>query len=114
MVRKETVDALLAFRRERDWEQFHTPKNLAIAISVEAAELLEQFQWTIGPDGSGVPSSERVREEIADVAILLTYLAHDLGVDLDAAVAHKLVLNGQRYPVATSRGNATKQGKPSA
>ncbi len=111
MLRKATLDALLAFRRERDWDQFHTPKNLAIAISVEAAELLEQFQWTTEAGARDLTSNEALMEEIADVAILLTYLAHDLGVDLDAAVAKKLAINGQRYPVATSRGNATKHGR---
>lgn len=108
MIRKELVDALLEFRRERDWSQFHTPKNLAIAIAVEAGELLEQFQWTTDAYDPAAASRESVRDEIADVAILLTYLAHDLGIDLDAAVTHKLALNGERYPVATSRGNATK------
>lgn len=108
MLRKETINALLAFRREREWGQFHTPKNLAIAISVEAAELLEHFQWTTEAGTAEVVSSEPVIAEIADVAILLTYLVHDLGVDLDAAVMQKLVVNGQRYPVTTSRGNARK------
>ncbi len=108
MLRKETVAALLTFRHERDWEQFHTPKNLAIAITVEAAELLEHFQWTRETGRVEVASNGPVVEEIADVAILLTYLAHDLGIDLDAAVSQKLQINGQRYPVATSKGTAKK------
>jgi dCTP diphosphatase len=108
MLSKETVKALLAFRRERDWEQFHTPKNLAIAISVEAAELLEHFQWMSEEGAASVASSQPVWEEVADVMILLTYLAHDLGIDLDAAVNQKLTINGRRYPVATSKGNARK------
>jgi len=111
MLSEATRAALMAFRHERDWEQFHTPKNLAIAISVEAGELLEQFQWT--GEGAVPPqsiASEAVVHEIADVAILLTYLATDLGVDIDAAVNLKLALNEQRYPVAKSRGNAVKHG----
>lgn len=108
MLNKETIQALLAFRRERDWEQFHTPKNLAIAIAVEAAELLEHFQWTseLAPGEAG--GSEALAEEIADVAILLTYLAHDLGIEMDQAVLRKLAINGRQYPVATSKGSARK------
>jgi dCTP diphosphatase len=109
MLSEATRAALLAFRHERDWEQFHTPKNLAIAISVEAGELLEQFQWTSeGTAPPGGVASEAVLHEIADVAILLTYLATDLGVDIDAAVRLKLALNEERYPVARSKGNALK------
>jgi len=108
MLSKPTLDRLLAFRRERDWEQFHTPKNLAIAIVVESAELLEQFQWT---KASAAPEDlAGLREEMADVAILLTYLAHDLGIDLDDAVVHKLSANGRRYPVEQSKGVARKAG----
>jgi len=110
MLRKEIVEALLTFRHERDWEQFHTPKNLAIAITVEAAELLEHFQWTTEAGGVDIAAREPVLEEIADVAILLTYLSHDLGIDLDAAVSQKLLINGERYPVGTSRGSARKHG----
>ncbi|HET8649328.1 MAG TPA: nucleotide pyrophosphohydrolase [Gemmatimonadales bacterium] len=100
--------ALLAFRHERDWEQFHTPKNLAIAISVEAAELLEHFQWTTDAGAPSQGDENAISEEIADVAILLTYLTHDLGIDLDAAVARKLAINGARYPLEQSRGTAKK------
>ena len=102
--------ALLAFRREREWEQFHSPKNLAIGIAVEAGELLEQFQWTTTDQGprDTVQGKRRVREEIADVAILLTYISLDLGVDIDQAVKEKLAINESRYPVALSRGTATK------
>jgi dCTP diphosphatase len=107
----ESVEALLNFRRERDWERFHTPKNLAIAISVEAAELLEHFQWSADSDVQSAGLGEKVRDEIADVAILLIYLAHDLKIDLDAAVRHKLEVNRDRYPVETSRGNARKHGR---
>ena len=103
-------DALLTFRRDREWEQFHSPKNLAIALSVEAAELLEAFQWTVGDDR--LPYSEtrlaQIREELGDLTILLTYLAHDLGIDLEQAVLAKLALNAERYPLAVSKGNAVK------
>jgi dCTP diphosphatase len=104
-----TLDAALTFRRERDWEQFHSLRNLAIAIAVESGELLEIFQWT--KDGDFRPSESQARAlemEMADVAILLSYLANDLGVDLDAAVQRKLALNAVRYPVNKSRGSAVK------
>ncbi|MCC7052484.1 MAG: nucleotide pyrophosphohydrolase [Gemmatimonadaceae bacterium] len=105
----ETLQALLHFRRERDWEQFHSPRNLAIAIAVEAGELLEQFQWM--KDGESRPTAaqrDALELEMADVAILLSYLAADLDVDLDAAVRRKLAVNAGRYPVAKARGSAVK------
>lgn len=113
MIPDRIREALLEFRRARDWEQFHSPKNLAIALSVEAAELLELFQWTSEDGGHGVDGKRlsAIKEEMADLAILLTYLAHDLGVDLDRTVQDKLRLNGERYPVESSRGNATKHSE---
>ncbi len=106
MISPGTMRALLEFPRERDWEQFHTPKNLAIAIAVEAGELLEQFQWTRESDRVG--ATEAIRHEMADVAILMSYLAHDLDVDLDSAVRAKLAVNSARYPAESSRGSARK------
>ena len=112
MLAEALVRDLLAFRQERDWEQFHTPKNLAIAIAVEAGELLEQFQWTLDGDAPSAPADRlALRHELADVAILLTYLAHDLGVDLDEAVRDKLRVNAERYPVAENRGRVKKHGR---
>ncbi len=112
MLTDETIERLLAFRREREWERFHTPKNLAIAISVEAAELLEQFQWS--GEGEKVAATEAIRHEMADVAILLTYLAKDLSVDLDGAVRAKLELNAAKYPVETNRGVVLKSYRGTA
>ena len=104
--------ALQRFADARDWEQFHAPKNLAAALSVEAAELLEVFQWldeaqsrAIGP---GHPLHERVAEEIADVQIYLLRLADKVGVDLDAAVRRKIARNEEKYPPEKARGNARK------
>ena len=109
MVSDDTLKALLEFRRQRDWEQFHTPKNLAIAISVEASELLEQFQWArTGDVPEGEDAAAAIRAEIADVAILVSYLAHDLKVDLDEAVRHKLQRNSEGYSVETSQESARK------
>lgn len=109
MLSDALVRQLLAFRVEREWEQFHTPKNLAVAISVEAGELLEHFQWTDDAhDSMDEERRAKVTDEIADVATLLAYLAHDLGIDIDNAVAAKLERSAARYPVAKSRGNARK------
>lgn len=104
MISKDTMQALLSFRRERDWEQFHSPKNLAIAISTEAAELLEEFRWTSSHDLDGDVSRHGVECELADVVILALYLAHDLGVDLDDLLRRKMQINASRYPVSSSRG----------
>lgn len=89
------------FSRERDWEQFHTPKNLTMALSVEASELLEIFQWLTPEESVAVMQSDRaddVRDELADVAIYLLRLADVLDVELDAAVDAKISRNHQRFP----------------
>jgi dCTP diphosphatase len=106
---------LRTFAQERDWEQFHTPKNLAMALSVEAGELLELFQWLTAEESRALTASrtaaERVQEELADVLIYLVRLADVLGVDLEAAVEAKLGVNARKYPVDLSRGNATKASR---
>ncbi len=103
---------LAEFARERDWDQFHTPKNLAAALSVEAAELLEVFQWLTAEQSSASILSEKargkVKEEIADVAIYLLRLCDILELDLESAIEEKLKINEQKYPVDLSRGNAIK------
>jgi dCTP diphosphatase len=103
-------DALRQFAAERDWDQFHSPKNLAAALSVEAAELLEQFQWlseersrALGPD-----ELEPVRQELADVLLYLIRLADKLDVDLVAVAKAKLALNALKYPVDKARGSSRK------
>ncbi len=109
MLEPSLLQQALEFRKERDWEQFHSPQNLAIAISVEAGELLEQFQWQL-PTDAALSASRRdaIAQEIADVAILLSYLATDLEIDIDQAVSRKLAINAQRYPVQQSKGSAMK------
>jgi dCTP diphosphatase len=106
---------LQAFAQERDWEQFHTPKNLAMALSVEAGELLELFQWLTPTQSFAVADysadTARVQEELADVFIYLVRLAAVLGVDLEAAVEAKLQVNAQKYPIALAHGNATKASR---
>jgi len=101
------------FAAERDWEQFHSPKNLAMALSAEAGELLELFQWLTEAESENLAGAERtaVEHELADVLIYLLRLADRLGVDLDAAVARKMRINAENYPVAVSKGNATKYNR---
>lgn len=111
MLNEHVLAAVLQFRRKRDWEQFHKPKELAAAMTVEASELLEIFQWKSHDEVARLldsPSRERVEDEIADVVILLTYLCHDLGLDVNAAVIAKLKKNEAKYPVEKSYGNARK------
>jgi NTP pyrophosphatase (non-canonical NTP hydrolase) len=103
-------DIVRQFVDERDWDQFHTPKNLASALTVEAAELLEHFQWL--RDGRaeelGADKLLEVRHEMADVLVYLVRLADKLDVDLLAAVQDKMVLNRAKYPAELVRGDARK------
>jgi len=107
----ETLRARLrAFIAERDWDQFHNPKNLAMALVAEAAELVEHFQWLTPEEADRLPAATRaeVELEIADVLIFLVELADRLGIDPLAAAGKKLALNAERYPVEKARGNARK------
>jgi NTP pyrophosphatase (non-canonical NTP hydrolase) len=102
--------ALRRFAAARDWQQFHTPKNLAMALAVESAELLELFQW-LTPEQSArldVRSKNAVAEEIADVLLYLTRLADVLGIDPIAAARRKIRVNARKYPVRQAKGNARK------
>jgi NTP pyrophosphatase (non-canonical NTP hydrolase) len=102
---------LRAFAAARDWEQFHSPKNLASALIVEAAELLEHFQWLTEQQSRSLPP-ERLRaveEEIADVLLYLVRLADRLGVDLMQAAERKIALNEKKYPAEEVRGSAEKR-----
>ena len=101
---------IAAFASERDWDQFHSPKNLAMALSVEVAELMEHFQW-LTEEQSGDLSDEKraaVAEEIADVQVYLIRLADKLGVDILASVDTKLAKNEAKYPADKVRGSAKK------
>ena len=106
-------EKIKTFCAERDWGQFHTPKNLAAAVSVEAAELLEHFMW-LTPDESRVLSPEKraeVADEIGDVMICLTNLANQLGIDPIAAATAKLAKAAVKYPVEKAKGRITKYDK---
>ena len=103
-------DDLRRFASDRDWDQFHSPKNLAIALSVEAAELLEHFQWMSEAGSAAFTPDQhaKVREEAADVLLYLVRLADKLNIDLLAAATEKLELNGAKYPVEKARGSSKK------
>jgi NTP pyrophosphatase (non-canonical NTP hydrolase) len=98
---------LLEFRRARDWEQFHTVRNVATALSVEAAELLEHFVWSSDEQASHILEEHRaaITAEVADIAILLAYLTHDLSIDLQAVVSEKITANERKYPLEKSYGS---------
>lgn len=106
----ELRDALRQFAAEREWQLFHTPKNLASALAVEAAELLEPFQWLKSGADDELDAATRaaIRDEMADVFTYLVMLADKLEVDLLAAAQSKMQRNAQKYPIAQSRGNAKK------
>jgi len=103
-------DRLRDFASARDWIQFHSPKNLAIALSVEAAELLEHFQWVSDNDSLNMPEEKlsKIDEEIADVFLYLIRLVDMLKIDLIKAADRKIEVNSQKYPVKKSRGSAKK------
>lgn len=100
-------NALRAFRDERDWTQFHNPKDLACAISVEAGELLNVFRWS-GEDTGIEGREEAVCEELADVMIYCFYLADAIGVDPIDIIAKKISINEEHYPADKAQGNARK------
>lgn len=106
----ELRDALRRFAAERDWDQFHSPKNLAIALSVEAGELLERFQWLSEAESQSLSPTERsrVEQEMADVLLYLIRLADRLKVDLAAAAREKMRINAEKYPVDKARGKSKK------
>lgn len=99
-----------AFRDERDWLQFHNPKDMAAAIAIEAAELQEIFLWQppSESDQKAEVERERVQEEIADIAIYLLELADNLQIDIASAIEKKLITNAKKYPIEKARGSSKK------
>ncbi len=104
------IQTLRDFAKERDWEQFHSPKNLAMALTVEAAELLEQFQWLTEEQSSALDSKQlaRVEEEIADIFLYLLRLSDVLDLDLIDAAKKKMTTNAKKYPVEKVKGSSKK------
>jgi NTP pyrophosphatase (non-canonical NTP hydrolase) len=103
-------DRLRSFAKDRDWEQFHTPRNLPTALAVEAAELLEPFRWSSSGDLSELDENKReaLRHEAADILICLVQFADKAGIDLYQAAVSKIELNAQRYPADKVRGSSRK------
>lgn len=101
---KDIIDALIKFRNERDWEQFHNPKDLALAISAEAGELLELFLWKSYDEAN----KEKVKEELADIFSFAFLLADKYGFDVQNIVLEKIEKNRMKYPVDKSKGTAKK------
>lgn len=105
-MKTETLDRIRRFTEDRDWDQFHTPANLAKSIAIEASELLECFQWS--DDNYDLNA---VKEELADVMVYCVDLLDKLGLDADEIINSKMDKNEAKYPVERSRGNATKYDK---
>ena len=106
-MKQETIDQILKFRDDRDWKQFHNPKDLAISISLEAAELLEVFQWS-AEDVICSDKIEKIKEELADVVNYCVLMADTCGLDLDEIVQEKLKKNNEKYPVVKAKGSKEK------
>ena len=107
---KNLLEIIRAFNKERDWEQFHSPKNLAMALSVEVAEIAEHFQWLTQTQSINLNRQKvaEIEEEIADVLIYLTRLADRLGIDPVEAARKKMRINERKYPVEKAKGRAAK------
>jgi dCTP diphosphatase len=103
-------DAISAFIEERDWEQFHSPKNLAMALSVEVSEIVEQFQWLTEEQSKNMPPEKlaEIGQEIGDVMIYLVELADKLGIDPVEAAKAKVEINNRKYPTTLVKGKASK------
>ena len=104
---KEITQELIKFRNERDWEQFHNPKDLAVAISIESGELLEEFLWKKHEDAN----KESIKEELADIFAFAFLLAEKYDFDVKQIVLEKIKKNGEKYPVDKAKGTAKKYNK---
>lgn len=101
---EEIIEALIKFRNERNWEQFHNAKDLALAINVEAGELLELFLWKNADEAN----EEKVKEELADIFAFVFLLANKYQFDIKQIVLEKILKNGEKYPIEKAKGNAKK------
>ena len=107
MISKETVEMIKKFRDDRGWRQFHNPKDLAISLSLEVAELLEIFQWS-ADDLECADKMDKIREELADVLCYATLLADRCGLDMDEIMREKIAKNSEKYPISASYGSKAK------
>ncbi len=107
MISKESVELIKKFRDERDWAQFHNPKDLAISINLEASELLEIFQWS-GGDLECADKLDKIKEELADVLCYCVLMADRCGLDMDKIIRDKMKKNGEKYPIEAAFGSKEK------
>jgi NTP pyrophosphatase (non-canonical NTP hydrolase) len=109
----QIIEKIKNFRDERDWMQFHDPKNMAVSIILEASELLEHFQWKTTEEVEKYASKNQaeIQDEIADIALYLFELSDNLGINLIEAMEHKLKKNEMKYPVEKAKGKHTKYNK---
>jgi len=109
----ELINKIRQFVKERDWEQFHTPKNLAMALSIEAAEIMEHFQWKTAEESRELDEATfaEVKDEIGDTFVYLLRLCDELGIDPIEAANGKMLKNAEKYPVEKAKGNAKKYTK---
>lgn len=107
---KEIMKRILNFRDNRDWQQFHDPKNLAEAISIEAAELQEVFLWSDVKESRKIAQEKKqeISEELADIFIFSLLFAHETGIDIETAILEKIKLNDKKYPVEKAKGSSKK------
>ena len=110
---KEIQNNLVKFAEERDWDQFHSPKNLVMALTSEVGELNELFQWLTEEQSKNVDNDE-IKQEIADIFIYILRLADKLNINIENAVKEKMEINAKKYPVDLAKGNATKYNKRDA
>lgn len=104
---QETINQVLKFRDDRNWKQFHNPKDLALSISLEAAELLEVFQWS-GSDTVCESKKDKIKEELADVLVYCIHMADACGLDMDEIIQEKMKSNNEKYPVEKAKDTAKK------
>lgn len=103
----DIIKKIIQFRDERDWKQFHNPKDLAISLTLEASELLENFQWKESSEAIS-KNMDQIKDELADVLIYSLMLAHDLEIDVESAILNKIEKNVKKYPVDKFKGKAKK------
>jgi len=110
MAIKDHIKQIIKFQKARDWKQFHSPKNLAISLALEAAEIIELFQWS---KDNNLPTDKKadLADEIADTYYYLLLLSHETGIDIQEAFDKKMRKNAEKYPVEKAKGNSTKYNK---
>ena len=110
MIKQETIDRIIKFRNDRDWGQFHTIKDLCLGLNIEVSELQELFLWKDDKELKETINNkkESIGDELADIFIFLAYLSNDLNIDLNEVINKKIDKNGNKYPIAKSRGSNKK------